>query len=147
MKTINVNDKNEKILIYPLQLINEPIAPDSLQLKPAKNLAANAQPPNLPTKAVNMIAMVYAQVIPNQSISNQALAYKKVEKYFPLFNKPRLVERPERVKYCKTRISKKKNHTWLRATHERKKDNRNHIFQLFRHGNRKATFTWHNETS
>ena len=60
--------------IYPLQLINEPITPDSLQLKPAKNLAANAQPPNLPTKAVNMIAMVYAQVTPNPS--SQALAYK-----------------------------------------------------------------------
>jgi hypothetical protein len=76
METINVNDKKEKISIYPLQLINEPIAPDSLQLKPATNLAAIAQPPNLPTKAVNMIAMVYAQVIPNQSIANQALAYK-----------------------------------------------------------------------
>ena len=65
MKTIIVNDKKKKIFIYPLQLINEPIAPDSLQLKPAKNLAANAQPPNLPTKALKMIAIVYAQVIPN----------------------------------------------------------------------------------
>ena len=60
--------------MYPLQLINDPIAPDSLQLKPAKYLAAKAQPPNLPTKAVNMIAMVYAQVIPNQSITNQVIA-------------------------------------------------------------------------
>ena len=68
--------RKKKTFIYPLQLINEPIAPDSLQLKPAKNLAANAQPPNLPIKAVNMIAMVYAQVIPNQSIANQALEYK-----------------------------------------------------------------------
>ena len=58
-----------------MQLINEPIAPDSLQSKPAKNLAANAQPPNLPTKAVNIIAMVYPQVIPNQRIANQAIAY------------------------------------------------------------------------
>ena len=108
MKTININDK-QKIFIYPLQLINEPIAPDSLQLKPAKNLAAIAQPPNLPTKAVNMIAMVYPHVIPNQSIVNQAIAYiYKVEKYFPSFNKPRSVERPERVKNCKTRISKTK---------------------------------------
>jgi hypothetical protein len=75
MKTINVNDKKEKIFIYPLQLISEPIAPDSLQLKPAKNLAANAQPPNLPTKAVTMMAMVYPQVIPNQSIAYQSIAY------------------------------------------------------------------------
>jgi hypothetical protein len=60
-----------KMFVYPLQLINEPIVPDSLQLKPATYLAANAQPPNLPTKAVNMIAIVYAQVIPNQSIVNQ----------------------------------------------------------------------------
>ena len=75
MKTINVNDKKEKMFINPLPLINEPIAPDSLQLKPAKNLAANAQLPNLATKAVNMIAMVYPQVIPNQNIANQAIAY------------------------------------------------------------------------
>ena len=59
------------MLLYPLQLINEPIVPDSLQLKPAKYLAATVQPPNLPTKAVNIIARVYAQVIPKQGIENQ----------------------------------------------------------------------------
>ena len=148
MKIINaLNDINNKIFLYPLQLINEPIAPDSLQLKPAKYLAANIQPPNLPTKAENIIAMVYAQVIPNRSISNQYIAYKQAEnECTPLFNKPRSVERPERVKYCMTRISKRIR-SWLRATHERKEDDGNHILQFFRHCNRKATFAWYNESS
>ena len=67
--------KKRCLFINPLQLINEPIAPDSLQLKPAKNLAANAQPPNLPTKAVNMIAMVYPQVIPKSKYTQIRTSY------------------------------------------------------------------------
>ena len=50
------------------------MVPDSLQLKPAIYLAAIVQPPNFPTKAVNIMAMVYAQVIPGQGVqANQRL--------------------------------------------------------------------------
>jgi hypothetical protein len=53
---------------HPLQLINDPIAPDSLQLKPARYLAANAHPPNLPTNAEKIMAIVYPHVIPAQLV-------------------------------------------------------------------------------
>ena len=63
-----------------MQLIKEPIVLDSRQSKP-DNLAAVVQPTNLPVYDSAQIAIVYAHVIRS-------------------FKRPKLVERPERVKYC-----------------------------------------------
>ena len=58
----------------PLQLINDPIAPASRQLKPAY-LAANAHPPNFPTKASAQIKIVNAHIVANErpSISQSSV--------------------------------------------------------------------------
>ena len=63
----------------PLQDIRAPIANDSRQTSPF-SLAATAQPKNLEQKATIVTATKYAQV-------------------FALSNKPRLVLRPDKVKY------------------------------------------------
>jgi hypothetical protein len=81
----------------PLQLIKDPIMLDSHQLKPAKYLSAVQQPANLPLKAEKMIAM-YAHVIPGTK-SQQRIVIEIEDT--PLSSKPRSVERPESVKYCK----------------------------------------------
>lgn len=64
---------------YPLQLMRDPMAPDSRQLKPVPKAAA-PHAKNLAEKATTQMRMVYPQVI-------------------PLSSKPRLVLSPERVKY------------------------------------------------
>jgi hypothetical protein len=71
---------------------------DSRQLKPAKYLAAMQQPANLPMNAEKMIAMVYAHVIPGTKCQKR-MAIEMEDA--PLSNKPRSVESPESVKYCK----------------------------------------------
>lgn len=81
-----------------MQLIKDPMVLDSRQLKPAKYLAAMQQPANLPMNAEKMIAMVYAHVIPRTK-SQKRIALEMEDA--PSSNKPRSVESPESVKYCK----------------------------------------------
>lgn len=69
----------------PLQLINIPMANDSLLLN--FNIhAAPAQPKNFPEKATTMMAMVYPQA-------------------FPSFSSPKSVLSPERTKYYTSNVS------------------------------------------
>jgi hypothetical protein len=82
----------------PLQLIKDPMVLDSRQSKPAKYLAAIQQPANLPMNTEKMITIVYAHVIPGTK-SQKRIALEIEDA--PLSNKPRSVESPESVKYCK----------------------------------------------
>ena len=73
------------------------MALDSRQSNPA-NLAAIVHPPNFPVNARLTMAMVNPQVIPINSNYKQ---YVQLVNRFesPSLSKPRLVERPDRVKY------------------------------------------------
>lgn len=62
-----------------MQLMSVPIAVDS-RLVNFINLALTAQPRNFPENAITQIKTTYAQVIPS-------------------FSKPRLVRKPDSVKY------------------------------------------------
>ena len=55
--------KEVALATYPLQLMNEPIAPDSRHEKPII-LPATTQPPNFPQNDKAMIAKVNPQVMP-----------------------------------------------------------------------------------
>jgi hypothetical protein len=78
----------------------------SLQLKPAAYLAASVHPPNFPVNAVTIIAMVNPKVIPSS-------------------NRPRSVESPESVKYCKT--SEKGCHQAISNAYQGQEDDGDHI--------------------
>ena len=75
---------------------------DSRQSNPA-NLAAIVHPPNFPINARLTIAIVNPQVIPVKSNHEQRI--ELVNRFgSPSLSKPRLVERPDKVKYCEVEI-------------------------------------------
>lgn len=80
------NSQHVTVLLYnrqthPLQLISIPTAPLSRRLKPIRR-AVTEHPRNLPKKATKIIRKVYPHAVPS-------------------FKRPRLVLRPESVKYCR----------------------------------------------
>lgn len=63
----------------------------------------------------------------------------------PLFNKPRSVESPESVKYCKHILER--NQEQENATYEWQKYDRHHILQLLRQRNCQTSLSGDNEPS
>jgi len=101
---------------HPLQLINEPMAPDSRQLKPLR-YAAPPQATNFEVKATRQIMTIYAQ-----------------DK--PVLSKPRFVLNPDRTKYwqnMRSRVnSSDLNH---RGTYKREEDDCYQVLKFFHNRN------------
>jgi len=111
---------------YPLQLINVPMVVDSRQLNPASR-AATEQPPNFPMYAVVHIAIVYPQMTPELS-------------------RPRLVERPERVKYCQTGELDIKTRQ-IGNAYKRQENDRNHVFEFLSQCDGEVPLPWDDKSN
>ena len=103
-------------MTYPLQVIKEPIAPASRQLKPMVAAAAE-HPQNFERKEVTQRTKVYTHAD-------------------GVFNDARSVFKPESMKYCYEKVSVRRE-PWILAglAYDVHKQDVGDVFKLFRHGN------------
>ena len=112
-------------MTHPLQAIREPIAPDSLQLNP-KTIAEPAQGANLATKATTQMRIVH----PHD---------------FPSSKRPRLVLKPDRVKYCKVQVQYSKGQKASSYTNNGNEQDANQVFDFLHKGNCKPVVVWYDK--